>query len=145
MLSSTTLTVLEVAEPHCATEVMSDEVVALNVETGIYFSMRELGAALWSDLAAGHPVEDLASQMRAAHGSDAALVEFVSQVREHGLMRATDARLEPGDSAVSAALRSGRDQLVFEVFEDMKDLILSDPVHDVDETRGWPNPRDHPA
>ena len=33
-------TVLEVARPACADEVLADEVVVLNVETGIYFSMR---------------------------------------------------------------------------------------------------------
>ena len=145
MSNATTVTVLEVAEPQCATEVMDDEVVALNVETGIYFSMRELGAALWTDLAAGHPVEALASKLRADGGSDAPLVEFVSQVRGHGLMRPSEARPHPGQSAVDLALHSGQDQLILEKYEDMKDLILSDPVHDVDETRGWPIRRDHPA
>ena len=57
-------TVLEIARPECAAEVLDDEVVALNVESGIYFSMRGLAATLWQDLAAGQPVETLAECAR---------------------------------------------------------------------------------
>ena len=60
MSSSATTTVLEIARPACATEVLADEVVALNVETGVYCSLRGLAVPLWHDLAAGHPVEELA-------------------------------------------------------------------------------------
>jgi hypothetical protein len=35
-------------------------------------------------------------------------------------------------------LADGAREIVFEIYEDMQDLILSDPIHDVDETIGWP-------
>ena len=41
---------------------------------------------------------------------------------------ATDLLLQPGVRGI-----------VFEIFEDMKDLILSDPLHDVDPAAGWPS------
>jgi len=30
---------------------------------------------------------------------------------------------------------------VLEVYTDMQDLLLLDPIHDVDETVGWPSPK----
>jgi len=47
-------TVLEIAAPGCAAQEFDGEVVALNLSNGIYCSFRDLGAALWCDLAAGH-------------------------------------------------------------------------------------------
>jgi hypothetical protein len=130
-------TVLEVAVPQCAAEVLEDEVVTLNVETGIYFSMRGLSSVLWQDLAAGHPVE-----MLAANADDAARVSaFAEQLIRYGLMRPGAARPLAGEPASRELFSDGSAEIVFEVYEDMQDLILSDPIHDVDETRGWPAPR----
>ena len=132
-------TVLQVARPECAAEVLDGEVVALNVESGIYFSMRGLAAALWQDLAAGQPVETLAECAR-AHGAGAeAVTVFAAQLTRHGLMRIVTAQPAAGRPSSSELLRSGTHEIVFEVFEDMQDLILSDPIHDVDESLGWPH------
>jgi hypothetical protein len=131
-------TVLQVARPECAAEVLDEEVVALNVESGIYFSMRGLAAALWQDLAAGHPVQMLADCAR-EHGAGAeAVTDFAAELTRYGLMRAGTAQPTGGPSS-RELLRSGTHEIVFEVFEDMQDLILSDPIHDVDESMGWPH------
>jgi hypothetical protein len=132
-------TVLEVARPECAAEVLADEVVALNVESGIYFSLRELAAGLWNDLAAGHPVETLAECAREHGGSDEAVTDFAAQLTRYGLMRAGTAQPAADEPTTRDLLRAGTHEIVFEVFEDMQDLILSDPIHDVDESKGWPH------
>lgn len=129
----------------CAAEDMGDEIVALNVDTGIYFSMRDLAVGLWRDLAAGFAIEDLAEQVRAATATDVAFRRFVGQLVEHGLMRASDVRPVDTDRAAAAMLASGVRDITLEIFEDMKDLILSDPIHDVDQAVGWPNPAPAPA
>jgi hypothetical protein len=134
-----TTTVLEVARPACADEVLADEVVVLNVETGIYFSLRGLAATLWQDLAAGHRVEEL-TRLAEEHGYGAGRVTgFVSELTRHGLMRPASRPAVAGEPGSAEVLKSGSPALVFEVYEDMQDLILSDPIHDVDESLGWPH------
>lgn len=137
MSSPDASTVLELARPQCAAEVLGDEVVALNVETGIYFSMRGLAATLWHDLAAGCPVETLAGHARDQGGSGERVTDFAAQLTQHGLMRPAAPRPFAAELASTALFRGGQ-AIVFEVYEDMQDLILSDPIHDVDETMGWP-------
>jgi hypothetical protein len=130
---------LEVAHPECAAEVLADEVVVLNVETGIYFSLRGLAATLWQDLAAGHRVEELA-QHADEHGYGAErVIEFSSELTGRGLMRPASRPPVAGNPASLTLLQTGSAELIFEVYEDMQDLILSDPIHDVDEARGWPH------
>lgn len=130
--------VLAIAARSCAAEDLDDEIVALNVGTGVYFSIRETGVALWRDLASGHSVEQLAALGRDLTGSDASVRRFVAQVQEHGLMRAVSAGPKQGTPQVSEPFAAGRTNVVFEVHTDMQDLILSDPIHDVDEAVGWP-------
>jgi hypothetical protein len=134
-------TVLELAQPECAAEILEDEVVALNVQTGIYFSMRGLSAALWHDLAAGHPVETLARHAHERGDSAERVADFAAQITRYGLMRPGPSRPVAGELASIELLRGGKQEIVFEVYEDMQDLILSDPIHDVDETVGWPTPK----
>jgi hypothetical protein len=138
MSSSAMTTILEIARPDCAAEVLQDEVVALNVETGIYFSMRGLAVPLWHDLAAGYPVEELARHAN-GHGDGAERVtDFAAQITRHGLMRPCPPRPVASEMASAGLLADGAREIVFEIYEDMQDLILSDPIHDVDETMGWP-------
>lgn len=133
-------TVLEIAAPGCAAQEFDGEIVALNLSNGIYCSFRDLGAVLWRDLAAGHPVETMSALLAPALGGTQAVEDFAARITAEGLMRpATDAVPVQGQPQVVAALAGGMaPTLTFEVFEDMKNLLLFDPVHEVDEVKGWP-------
>jgi hypothetical protein len=135
-LDPNTYGVLEVAAPPCAADDMGDEVVVLNVETGIYFSVRGLGAALWRDLADGHPVQTL-SALAEQEGKGAAVLAFVEQLMNYGIMRASVRAPADSAPAIVAKLKSN-DEIVFEAYDDIQDLLLSDPIHDVDPVQGWP-------
>jgi len=134
------ITVLEIAAPGCAAQEFDGEVVALNLSNGIYCSFRDLGAVLWRDLAAGHPVEAMAALLAPALGGTQVVQDFVARITAEGLMRpATNAAPVQDQPQVVAALAGGiAPALTFEVFEDMKNLLLFDPVHEVDDVKGWP-------
>jgi hypothetical protein len=134
-------TVLEIAVPHCVTQDFEGEIIALNLANGTYCSLRELGAVLWRDLAAGHPVEVLAALAAGSLGGTQPVHDFAANAMAQGLMRPAGAAAAPAaePQLASALAGGGEGKLVFEVYDDMKTLILLDPVHEVDETRGWPN------
>jgi hypothetical protein len=121
-------------------------VIVINMKTGTYYSIRDIGAVAWRDLAAGHAVETVAALATGVVGGSQAVLDFVARLTAEGLMRpAADAAAASGEPQIATAL-IGRESptLIFEIFEDMKSLILLDPVHETDEARGWPAlPRDH--
>jgi hypothetical protein len=133
---------LEVATPDCIADNFDGEVVVLNIASGVYFSLRDVAGAVWRDLASGHTPSDLVAEIAAV---DAQLgvraCEFIAQIEQHGLMRP---RAAGGSAQVAAAAQSvtlargGNRRLALETYEDMKDLILADPIHDADEQVGWP-------
>ena len=128
--------VLEIALPSCAAEDLQDEIVALNVETGIYFSIRGLAAVVWRDLAAHQAVETIAAAMMQSTGSDDTVLDLARRFQQHGLMRRSGTEPATAQPAIAAALENGSREVIFEIYEDMKDLILSDPIHDVDMVAG---------
>lgn len=135
-------TVLEIAAPHCVAQDFDGEIVVLNMATGNYFSLRDLGAVVWRDLAAGHPVETVAALAAKSPGGPQTVLDFAAKARSEGLLRpAKHTAASLGQPEVAAALANGVPvTLTFEVHEDLRSLILLDPVHEVDQARGWPAP-----
>lgn len=132
-------TILEIAAPQSVAQDFDGEIVALNLTSGTYYSLRDLGAVVWRDLAAGHPVESLAAIAADSLGGPQPVLDFAAKMSEEGLMRPAAANVVPvGEPQLVRALGGVAPALTFEVFLDMKTLLLLDPVHEVDETQGWP-------
>jgi hypothetical protein len=131
---------LEVAGPECIAEDFGGEVVVLNGATGVYYSLTDLAAGVWRDLMAGHSVESLLSAIsRADERASQATIDFIDSLEEAGLLRQSDPRAPSTAAPESVALVSaGETKLTIQSFEDLSELILADPIHDVDGEFGWP-------
>ena len=134
------LNALEVATPDCVADDFGGEIVVLNSSTGVYFSLTDLAAAVWRDLAAGYPVESIIGGISRVDGQIAeAVATFINGLQQAELMRLTNRRpLERLAPESVALVNNGETRLTMQSFEDMKDLILADPIHDVDDQLGWP-------
>lgn len=134
------MTWLSVASPPCVADNFAGEIVALNLDTGYYFSLPGLAGAIWRDLAAGHSTQDIVAELAALNpqlGFDAN--EFINKLVEHGLMRETS--MPPGPTSAPeyrTMVAAGVREFVFAPYDDMKDLVMTDPIHEVDEEAGWP-------
>lgn len=131
---------LEVAGPDCVAEDFAGEVVILNSASGVYYSLTDLAAGVWRDLMAGHSVESLLSAVsRVDEQASQATTDFIRGLETAGLLRRTSPRAPSTLALESVALVSaGETKLTIQSFDDMKDLILADPIHDVDDEIGWP-------
>ena len=119
-------------------EVIDGEVVAIDLESGRYYSLEGAAATVWEMLQAGHGVDGIAAEVAGDRGlsPDEARLDvqvFVAELAAEGLVVAPD-------GAEPAAQAPGHLPLVLNRYTDMADLIVMDPIHDVDET-GWPNRR----
>jgi hypothetical protein len=118
-------------------EVIDGEVVAIDLESGRYYSLEGAAARAWEALRDGHDVDGIAAVVTDEAGLSADDVRpdvsaFVAELTAEGLL-APD-----GDGAAPPG--PGRVPLVLHRYTDMEDLIVLDPIHEVDET-GWPNRR----
>ena len=131
---------LSTASPACVAENFDGEIVALNLDTGLYFSLPGLPGAIWRDLNAGHPAEMIVADLTEANetlGRDARAL--IDSLVFHGLLRASDEpSLALAEPEYRALVARGETDLTFTAHDDMKDLVMTDPIHDVDEEAGWP-------
>ena len=134
---------LELAAPEVVAEEFSQEIVVLNLSSGKYFGLEGLAADLWRDLANGFAPASLIALAPAADTkfSDG-VTAFVAAVIAEKLLRprsgAQGGEGPHGDPVSAAALRAGGQAPALTGFDDMADLILADPIHDVEEEVGWP-------
>jgi hypothetical protein len=127
-------------EPLVVFDVFDGEVMAVRNDTGTYFSMQEAASLAFLAIAAGQELDDVAQVVATTYGQPTEQVRtdldpFVAQLREHLLVADGDpsavAAPEPPSTVGDYAAP------VLEAFTDMQDLLLFDPIHEVEPT-GWP-------
>ena len=72
---------LSIASPPCVADDFGGEIVALNLDTGYYYSLPGLAGGIWRDLAAGNATQDIVGELEArspALGRDAS--QFISEL-----------------------------------------------------------------
>jgi hypothetical protein len=124
-------------------ETIDGEAILIHLENGSYYSLTGAGAEIWELLAAGHPVEETAAMLEARFDAEPGTIE--AEVRRLAAELAAEDLLEPaaGGSTDGVVLADGRERRPFEApalarYDDMKDFLLVDPIHETAEA-GWPH------
>lgn len=119
-----------------------DEVIAANFVRGVYYSLLGPAAQIWEGLLAGVPLDRVIAEVSALSDAEPAAFDAASNSLVEALL--AEGLLVEGPPAEVKAWQAmagsdGRYGLpVMERFTDMEDLLLLDPVHDVEEM-GWPH------
>jgi hypothetical protein len=128
--------------PNVAARSFGDEIIVANFITGVYYSLLGSAAQVWDGLMAGQSLPEVSRAVATVGDLDPAEFEqaaakLVEDLAAENLIEpATDApvtdwtALPPAGEAFALP--------VLERFTDMQDLLLLDPVHDVEEM-GWPH------
>jgi hypothetical protein len=125
-------------------EIIDGEAVMINLTTGNYYSLNEVGAAVWEAVAAGASAAEAAERMSSRYDGSpeeiaGAVESLIEQLKGEELIVPVDGdgpAAEP--PAEPAATRRPFEPPRLEKHTDMQDLILLDPVHEVGD-QGWPH------
>ena len=138
------MTTLEyvVNSPHVVGEIIDDEAIILNLDSGQYFSTEASGAIIWSAVESGVTVEETANRLvdRFEIAPERAVEEaanFLKLLEEHGLVRAEPAPAGLARLAVPGSRCEAFAAPQLGIHSDLDDLLRLDPIHDVDQM-GWP-------
>jgi len=137
--------------PKVIYEVLDGELVMINLETGNYYTMDQVGADIWTMVEHGESVSQIISGLADRYKVSEeqvtqAVNEFIAElVVEELVVRDHQAIKRNFQNATYDKAHSAGDEkeLVFsspflQKYSDMKELLLLDPIHEVDEA-GWPN------
>ena len=136
----------QAAETHISHDTQAGETVVINFGTGSYFSMTGSASDVWVLTVAGHETDELTDALAARYDGTREVIAadcatFLSELVSRGLLN------EGGPSVVTqeSVLLHPVDRAAWvapqlQAFDDLNDLILMDPIHEVDEA-GWPHPK----
>jgi coenzyme PQQ synthesis protein D (PqqD) len=134
-----------VNSPQVISETVGGETIIVNLARGHYFSLQGTAVDVWQALERGEAVETIVLELEQRYeAGDSEIRAAVNKLLEDFL--AAELVIADEDGAPAAAVPSAeaaaeRVPFVtpsFTAFTDMQDIILLDPVHEVD-TRGWPH------
>lgn len=140
---------LMINRPQVISETFDDEVVLVNLDNGNYYSIDKVGADIWSFIESGDAVSDIVRGITQRYKGnlgdiESAIEQFVDELQQESLI-VTAAINEISKTQMSKEqpeTKPATEKLNFEPpllqrYTDMQDLLLLDPIHEVDET-GWP-------
>jgi hypothetical protein len=128
-------------------DIIDGEAVMLHRESGDYFSADGTGCLIWQWIGEGHGRARMLGELAARFAAEpdelaAAFDGFMAELALHRLVREQDAA-GAGDtaSAAPAAEKVAFTRPVLNVYSDIRNLLLLDPIHDVAQDTGWPAPK----
>ena len=125
-------------------ETLSDETLVIDTVSGVFFSLRGVASVLWSMLQGTATNDELRAAVRErftdAPTAAADVDAFVASLEADDLVVDSGT---PRDGAVTAvaAWPDAYEPPVLKKYDDMADLLLVDPIHDVAAETGWPERR----
>jgi hypothetical protein len=137
---------LRVNTPNVVHETIDGEAILLDLKTGSYFSLDGSGAIIWEFIDKTGDWQQVIRLLTANNPDKSALVSasvtgFVEELVKEGLLVKADHEIPAGDASLLisqlAEVAGDFKPPLVNKYTDMQDLLLLDPIHEVDE-KGWP-------
>ena len=131
-------------------EISDGEAIIVDLETGAYFSLQNSACFFWENLLAGVTLTRLADLTYLRYSEvPLTIVEdlraFLLELQaEELLVRTADAAM-PSAEVSPNVKKTMYTRPIVEKFTDMAELLLLDPIHEVEDDLGWPFKKNNSA
>lgn len=129
-------------EPDVTFEAFDAEVLAINLRNGNYYSLRETAIPIWLLTVRGLSIEEIGKKLSHSCQEDQATVtlsvgDFIQKLATEALLVALDSPPTIESEEPEVSLPTSFIDPILDSYTDMQQLLLMDPIHEVD-TTGWP-------
>jgi hypothetical protein len=129
----------EVLTAKVAHEVVDGEVIVLQFDTGYYFSIASEGVELWKWMIEGASHRQIVDAFVPLREDQLRRLQAFFEVLEsEKIVKKTELKDVPAPVACLPTRPVPFPNIVLERYGDMQDLLVADPIHEVDAT-GWPS------
>jgi hypothetical protein len=141
----------KVNSPNVVSETIDGETVIVSLLRGTYYSLDRVGADVWNLIEREFSVVKIVMAITQQFNGDPELIEssvktLIAQLGAEELISPVNGELGedhlPEASPDSTASKEEFVPPVLQKYSDMQELLMLDPIHEVDETEGWPQKRE---
>lgn len=118
-------------------DVAEGQAIIINSLNGCYYSLNMLSSKVFEDIIAGYSAADIEKALKEISGRDFNVSAFVEKLVSENIILESDEENSDELKYNNEIFADGYN-LELTKFDDMQDLLLSDPVHDADPNVGWP-------
>jgi hypothetical protein len=127
----------QIDSKHVSHDILEGEVIAIHFVTGTYYSLRESATFIWEKLAEPVSVDAIATYFEPMTPDQLQqLRAFLDEMAAEALVIRNEG--ETGQAGGGNKEWGAFTKPLFEKYSDMQDLLLADPIHDVQVQAGWP-------
>jgi hypothetical protein len=141
----------QINTPNVISESIGGEVVIVNLEKGYYYSLVKTGATIWAEIEKGHSLEGIVNQIYSQYDAplseiQESVINFLEKLETAEIIIPKVNEDDTLSSESNTVQNDHQEKLKFEppileTYTDMEELLLLDPIHEVDDGKGWPNPK----
>ena len=135
--------------PTVTHETIDGEAVIINLDSGNYYSLVEVGSFIWGLVEKGASASDVQNLVLQTYQGntqdiDRGVKELLAQLQQENLIVPVEETGAAFDLSQAVPSNNGHEKPAFttpmlHTYSDMQELLLLDPIHDVDDA-GWPKP-----
>jgi hypothetical protein len=146
----------KVNTPRVTSQIIEGEAIMINLESGNYYNLNATGTDIWDGIEKRISVCQIAAAVAQRYDGDQpeienAVAQLIAELEKEELIV-----IDEGDGTMSGAYvatpssasanqaKQKFEAPVLQTYTDMQDLLLLDPIHEVDEL-GWPRAKDDSA
>jgi hypothetical protein len=129
-------------KPDIAFQVIDGESIMINFKSGKYYSAGPVGAEILKVIEAGHALDRIIGWAARRFDSEPgalkeAIQKFIDRLVDEDVIVEDRSTSPPKEDPPVPDGRAAFSTPELHVYTDLQDLLLLDPIHEVDET-GWP-------
>jgi Coenzyme PQQ synthesis protein D (PqqD) len=123
-------------------ETLDGETIVIHLDSGSYYSLTGSGSEIWALLGTGGSVADICNELARRHARSESEIRadvdnFIAELEREALVECDGAPTTALAAPTVVAIGTWEPPRL-ERYDDMRDFLMVDPIHEVDET-GWPH------
>ncbi len=139
-----------ISGPQIIHETIDEEVIIINLDNGNYYSLDKVGAEIWGLVESGATVRETAEAITHRYEGSRAVIEtavnqLIAEFQQEDLIVPDKGKEPRSIKGLNTQAETGMETEkpgfeapILHKYTDMQDLLLLDPIHEVDEA-GWPH------
>jgi hypothetical protein len=147
------LTAFRINAPRVVHQTIDGETIMIDFDSGAYYSTDQAGTVIWEQVDRGAPVDEIVQVLTQHYDGnhrdiETAVTHFLAELQQESLIspvsiedvhRGANPIAGPADQ--TTATHPAFEMPILHKYTDMQDVLLLDPIHEVDE-QGWPIKKD---
>lgn len=135
----------KINESRVISETLEGETIIINLDTGNYYSINTTGAIIWNQIQSNNGTQNILEYFLNHYDVNTdvitkSITEIISSLlKDNLILESESSSIQNIKEEIKNISKEPFLAPKIEKYDDMKEMLLADPIHDVSEKDGWPN------